>query len=298
MFWRQRILVLLGCGLILPAVAAWCIASTVNTTSSSMRDRVVAALATGLRDVSISLDTPRTRVIDARGHVFYTPTIVGQPQARFVVLDTMLAQMAQDSSTPLLRVSGLQMSSDYATTVQATATVTYEIYPWLNHTIMVDAAIPVVRYQGPHGPQLDTVRAPGSYLPGDIVRVRVSYQYATDFARIGTYGVHEGGFVVENRTLTEQRDIDTLVRAVNAVPRYASAPDMRCPTQVDDATVALAFSRRTGRSIPAVTDSAGCEGFIIGGPLDNVDLSAYPPLPLGNLWALLNRLAPSGFIPE
>jgi hypothetical protein len=298
MFWRQRILFLLGCVLVVVAVSAWRIASTVSTSATSMRDRVVVALASGLRDVSISPDAPRTRVMQAQGHVFYTPTLTGRQQAYFTVLNDMLSLLAQDSTVPLLRITSLQVSSDYATTVQATATVTFEVYPWLNHTIVVSAAIPVVRYKGPSGPDLDTVRAPGSYLPGDIVRVTVSYQYPTVFARIGAYGAHEGGFVVVNHTLTRPRDIDTLVRTINTLPRYAIASDLRCPEQVDDATATLEFTRRNGQSLPAVTDSAGCEGLIIGGPMDNIGLSYYPALPAGRLWALLDRLAPSGFTPS
>ena len=98
-------------------------------------------------------------------------------------------------------------------------------------------------------------RSPGSYLPGDIVRVQVTYHFLN--APVSERTIH--------RLVTTRHAIGTLVRAINALPRSDEAAHS-CPAI--DREASLVFSKPSGPPIRVETDP-GCIGVIIVG---------YPPL--------------------
>ena len=98
-------------------------------------------------------------------------------------------------------------------------------------------------------------RSPGSYLPGDIVRVQVTYHFLN--APVSERTIH--------RLVTTRHAIGTLVRAINALPRSDEAAHS-CPAI--DREASIVFSKPSGPPIRVETDP-GCIGVIIVG---------YPPL--------------------
>jgi len=285
---RHIRLLLLLCGLIAAGYAAVAhVASTVDSRASLVRAKVQQAVLSGLWATANAYDpvagpsyeatAPRLRLTDTAGHVFYTPAMIGDPAAEYAVMREAAAQLNQDLSVPLLHIDSLRTSTDYKAYFRATATVEFEVYPWLNRTITVHASVPLARLAGPTGYAISTVRAPQSYLPADIARVTVAYMQSD-----GTVAISE---------LTGRASILRLIRAINAIRRYQPQPTSKplCPANNDVSEATMQFFGPHGRLLSGTVYSDRCMGMILSD--DPSFIAAYPALD-GNVWALLTALAP------
>jgi hypothetical protein len=284
---HARFLLLLCAFLIAGRLFVSHIVSTVDSQTNHVHEKVLQDLLAGLSNTATSFDpiypssdprTPRMRVTDAAGHAFYTPKIIGDPGAEYAVSRETLAQLNQDSSVPPLHLTRVLTSTDFRTYFRATATVEFEVYPWLNRTISVSAAVPVVRYAGATGYALSAIRAPQSYLPTDIARVAVDY-------------VHGDG-TTYTRLMTNRAGVDRLVGAINAISKYQPINYTKLPCPADMTQAMLRFSRQNGQVISGIvysTPPESCGGIILSE--DRYFAGAYPMLK-GYVWPLLTKLVP------
>jgi hypothetical protein len=146
--------------LAIPAVAAvlvvWFLVASRDAARTSFMDaKVKTALEIGMQDVALNGSRVRVTSVNGAKAGYYVPDINSHRELWFVVYKDALGLLNLES-TPLFKMTDINMDSDLDRVIDAHATVQFEVLPGITKTIVVSASIQAPHYKNPTGATLTT----------------------------------------------------------------------------------------------------------------------------------------------
>jgi hypothetical protein len=146
---HKKLVALIMVGIVV--VIAWFYSmSTVTAKTNWMKNRVIGNLEVGIE--VIERDAPRILYTNDGG--YYVPNVnanlPGNTPAWSKAYDIVLENLNPDINVPLCKVTNVSINSN-SSTIDAYATVKFEVFPGITKTIIVVKSMPTPHFKNPTG---------------------------------------------------------------------------------------------------------------------------------------------------